>query len=337
MHARHMMSAVLAPLLAAAAVELRTFGTGRSAFVIAPSNETDIFSYHLSDASSSGVLTHFWITGGTSEAADNMTVRYYVDGENTPSIEFKPPMAAGVGFDDQTVFGHAKAGRASTRGGWFINYKVPFGVTLRVTASLPSTAGATTCWVIVRGCENMPVHVGSIALPPTARLSLHKIEGHTFQPAAWVPILDLRSGRGLVYQTAIQVSSSSASFWEGCFHLYTPHEQPFPGVLLGTGFEDFYDSSFGFSAGPYRFPTVGCTHKGGVNGSMDISAYRFHEEDPVAFSDGVRFVWRVGDYTNPKTHPKSPKCFIDVPGPGDELIGKVEPTTVTSYAWVYTW
>ena len=39
-----------------------------------------------------------WATG-----ADNVTVRYYVDGEATASIQFKPPMAAGVGFGDDSI------------------------------------------------------------------------------------------------------------------------------------------------------------------------------------------------------------------------------------------
>ena len=30
-------------------------------------------------------------------------IRYYIDGEEEPSIEFTPPLAAGVGFDDNFV------------------------------------------------------------------------------------------------------------------------------------------------------------------------------------------------------------------------------------------
>ena len=56
-----------------------------------------------------------------------------------------------------------------------------------------------------------------------------------------------------------------------------------------------------------------------------------------AFTGGVRFVWRIGDLINAETHPESPKCFIDAPGPGDKVVGRPAPTTVTSYAWVYTW
>ena len=102
--------------------------------------------------------------------------------------------------------------------------------------------------------------------------------------------------------------------------------------------EDFFNSGFGFHAGPYHFPTAGCTHKSGANGSLSVSAYKYHEEDPIAFSGGLRYMWRIGDYQSDEhAHLDSPKCYVDTPGPRDHLIGSPRPTTVTSYAWVYSW
>ena len=70
-----------------------------------------------------------------------------------------------------------------------------------------------------------------------------------------------------------------------------------PGALLGQ-----FDSAFGFDTGRFHGPVSGCTHrKGGMPASlahtgdpkcftsgttMEVSAYRFHEEDPLAFDDG---------------------------------------------------
>ena len=102
--------------------KLKTFGTGKSAFQITPV-ETTVFDYNVSSASSFGVMTHFWLTGGPSPGSgtDNTTVRYYVDGEVEAAIQFKPPLATGTGFDDLTVWGTAKAGHGATDGAWFIN------------------------------------------------------------------------------------------------------------------------------------------------------------------------------------------------------------------------
>ena len=56
-----------------------------------------------------------------------------------------------------------------------------------------------------------------------------------FQPLDWVPLLDQPQGRGLVLLVALAASSASYQFWEGCVHMYSPHNQPFPGTLLATG------------------------------------------------------------------------------------------------------
>ena len=118
--------------------------------------------------------------------------------------------------------------------------KIPFGVSVRVTIAKNGPPGPygwrqAPSFVIVRGCENLPVTVGSQTLPPTARLRLHKIEEQVFQPLDWVPLLDQPQGRGLVLLVALAASSASYQFWEGCVHMYSPHNQPFPGTLLATG------------------------------------------------------------------------------------------------------
>lgn len=171
---------------AAPVLKLRTFGTGKSAFRL-NSTEATVFSHTLTASADTGVLTHFWITGGPALGAgtDNATVRVYVDGEAAAAIEFKPPMAAGVGFDDDTVFGHAKAGHGSNKGGWYVNHKIPFGASVRVTVTLP--AGEAMCYVIIRGCENLPVAIGTFLLPASARLKLHKLESVVYQPLQAYP------------------------------------------------------------------------------------------------------------------------------------------------------
>ena len=123
----------------------------------------------------------------------------------------------------------------------------------------------TQAFVILRGCENLPVTVGPTTLPANARLRLHKIENTVFTPLSWVPLVDIPTGNGLIYLVALAAQSASYQFWEGCVHLHTPHQQPFPGTVLSTGTEDYFDSAFGFDAGLYHYPTAGCTHrKGGL-------------------------------------------------------------------------
>ena len=50
-------------------------------------------------------------------------------------------------------------------------------------------------------------------------------------------------------------------------------------------------------------------------------------------------MWRIGEYDNRVDVGKraSPKCYIDHPGKGDTVVLHPTESTVTSYAWVYTW
>ena len=54
---------------------------------------------------------------------------------------------------------------------------------VRVTVQHPGSHA--TCYVIVRGCENLPITVGALTLPTTSKLTLHRIESQTFAPLDW--------------------------------------------------------------------------------------------------------------------------------------------------------
>jgi hypothetical protein len=138
-------------------------------------------------------LNHFWSAGGKGAVgqyiADRQVLRYYIDGESTPSIVFEPAMAAGNGMGwemlpyykaglhekepwgsetSTTWMGHS----ASTGGGWHNRFKVPFSNSIRVTVQLPldvPTNATSKMFIILRGVEGdaRPLQVGDIALPPT--------------------------------------------------------------------------------------------------------------------------------------------------------------------------
>lgn len=327
--------------------KVRTFGTGKSAFQLA-AKEATIFEYTVKSAGGFGVMTHFWITGngfhgklnetdGTG-SIDNATVRYYVDGETTAAIEFKPPLACGTGFGDTAgPWGTAEVGHGARWGAWYFNWKIPFQKSVRVTAEHPG-ASPVTAYIIVRGAENVPVNVGDVALPQAAKLTLHKIEDKLYQPLEWVPAADVAAGSGLVLLHTLAVESANKNFLEACYHFYDDHAAQFPGTVLSTGTEDYFDSAYYFNAGQFELPVSGYTHIGtSAGGNVTFSAYRFHEKDPLVFHNGGRFMWRVGDLVDAQLRPDSPKCFIDAPTAHSRPAGHPQPSRVTTYTWVYTW
>lgn len=78
------------------------------------------------------------------------------------------------------------------------------------------------------------ITVETFDLPRDTRDESHQIINFSNR----VPVVDVPSGDGLVYQTALAVESKNKNFLEGCYHLYTPHDQAFPGTVLSTGTED---------------------------------------------------------------------------------------------------
>jgi hypothetical protein len=75
----------------------------------------------------------------------------------------------------------------------------------------------------------------------------------------------------------LAVQSANLNFLEGCYHQYSPYSQEFPGTVLSTGTEDYFDSAWYFDGGQFRLPVSGFTHYHGDSKGVTWSAYRFHE------------------------------------------------------------
>eukprot|EP00698_Gefionella_okellyi_P016443 TRINITY_DN4700_c0_g2_i1.p1 TRINITY_DN4700_c0_g2~~TRINITY_DN4700_c0_g2_i1.p1 ORF type:complete len:336 (+),score=68.33 TRINITY_DN4700_c0_g2_i1:26-1009(+) len=327
-----MKVAVFALLLVAVyaqvpADKLKTFGTGISAAYLTDT-ETTVFKYELTD-SPFATMTHFWTTGGPG--IDNVIYRYYIDGEKNASVEFTPSLACGVGFDDEAApWGTQWTGKGARSGGWFHNYRIPFQKSVLITAQVPPGQPGVGYYVIVRGAENLPVVINEVQLPPTARMILQKINAW-YKPLDYVYIADIPApASGLLFQHTLSIMSGNLNFLEGCYHMYTPYEQPFPGVLLSTGTEDFFDSAYYFDAGQFHNPVAGFTHYNGTDG-VQFSAYRFQFMDPIAFQGGFKLQWRNGDMVDKTTNLK---CFTQS---GGNVVGSPTQSLVVSYAWVYVW
>jgi len=73
------------------------FGTGYSVGYLSTQERTK-FTWVLTNDGTIGVMTHFWIT--TGPPATEVMLNYYVDDEVSPSIQYQPSLASGVGFSD---------------------------------------------------------------------------------------------------------------------------------------------------------------------------------------------------------------------------------------------
>lgn len=90
-------------------------------------------------------------------------------------------------------------------------------------------------------------------------------------------------------------------------------------------------SWFWFDAGQFHSEVSGFTHfKKQDNGTIELSAYRMHDMDPIFFPNGFRFVWRNGDVLDDRRV----KCVLQS---GGQTIGSPNRSLITSCAWIYVW
>ena len=306
---------------------LMPIGTGKSQSIL-NSTEQVLFEY---TSETFAVMNHFWAAG--SPSVDDATIRYYVDGETVPSIQFIPSRACGVGFDNQDApWGTKWFGKGAKMTGWFHNFRIPFK-TIRITYQLETEPSSKqVIWLIVRGLENYQFSIGDITLPSTARLKLIHTNV-TLQPLELVDLVNIKKGSGMLFLTMMQVSSGNLNFMEGCFHFYNQKYVEWPGMLLSTGMEDYYDSAFYFNGGTFHSPVSGNTFlKPNVNGSAaQWSGYRFHEMDPIVFNEGMRFQWRNGDRSDSVS---KLKCTTLT---GGTINGNPQVSELLALMWVYQW
>ena len=298
---------------------LRTFGTSGKAvypFVEGDKTEAELFRHE-----GTGCLTHMWF-GGNWPNYENLRIRIYVDGEADASIDMALFLGHGIGFkDDFGPWGTKRIGKTGQPSGIYNTYRIPFGESVRVTAQLAQ--GDTEnrrFWYIIRGIENMPVEFGSVRLPDNARLKLVKLEDYRAKSLEEFTLVTA-AGAGMLYQVTVSAQSRKLDFLESCMRAYIGgSKEP---LLLSSGLEDYFLGTYYFNRGQYHHDVAGLTHLDGGDGSF--SAYRFHEEDPVLFHDGLRLTLRCGEEMGPQPLNPEPQTW------------KAPPTTYTTYVWLYTW
>jgi hypothetical protein len=293
-------------------------GMGKFERVLNSTEEAVLF-----DHQGKGCLTHFWF-GGNSEGLENTRIRYYVDGEKTPSIDMNLYMGHGIGFNDNHAPWATKyMGKIGKKNGFFNNYKIPFGTSVRVTAQrIDDLKNSADIWWIVRGVENGRARLGGVTLPETARLKLHRLEEHAAKALEEFNLCDLK-GKGAIFQVAIAAQGTSGdelTYLEACMRAYLGGaKKP---VMLSSGLEDYFLGTYYFDSGRYYSDMAGLSRLD--EKKLSFSAYRIHDQDPLFFSNGLRLTCRNGE-TEHGT-PEGPIAYKNHP-----------ITRFTTYTWTCEW
>jgi len=296
----------------------KTFSTvGKQQTNLSSNKESELFKY-----TGKGCLTHMWF-GGDFKGWEQTRIRIYIDNETSPSIDMEIFLGQGIGFNDSAApWGIARMGKTGSPSGVYNTFRIPFGSKIRVTGQLGANADKNQpFWWIIRGTENLPVILGGVKLPDKARLKLYKLENVTEQPLEEFALCDVK-GNGALYLVTVTAKSQhknndwkDLSFLEACMRAYIGgSKEP---LFLSSGLEDYFLGTYYFNKGKYYTPVAGLTHFDADK--LEFSAYRFHDDDPVFFHNGLKLTCRNGEKVDTK------------------VVGDPQLTDYTTYVWLYQW
>jgi hypothetical protein len=214
---------------------------------------------------------------------------------------------------------------------------IPFQKSIVITYKGNPGAKAMV-WLWARGVEDVGLFPDfGLAVDSTrVRLQVQQVVG-TFDALTFIDLVSVPAGQqGLVLATQLTLQSANPNVLEGCYYLFpdaTATWQNQGWNLLATGTEDYFESAFYFDGGLYAQPYSGVT-KREQGPPSKVSAYKIHgPHDPMVFSNGFKLRWRVGDQQDSQGF----KCRCPPGTVNCTNAGNPQATTLTSYAWVYTW
>ncbi len=236
----------------------------------------------LLEAEGPGEVTHLWNTIGTEDFfhGRSVVVRVYYDGMDKPSVEAPLGDFFGVGHGAYKDFTSAPVSVSSTGRSRSCYWRMPFRKSIKITVTNDSPTIKVDSFYYYVDWQKLD------ALPEET-LYFHAQYRQECPVAADKPyvVLDTR-GRGQYVGTVLSAHQMETGwFGEGDDFFYIDGgETP---RLRGTGTEDYFNDAWGFRE--FCTPYYGVPLYEGVLTGDRVTAYRWHIEDPVTFSESLRF------------------------------------------------
>lgn len=280
--------------------------------VVAPG---EVFT--LADIPGAGTIVRIWMTTmqpiprAIANFNHALVLRGYWDGERAPSVEVPFGPFFGVPWGHYTHY--VAQPLSCTSGGYNARFPMPFarGCRIEVTNEAATACPALFFQVQYLELESQPAplrfHAQWRRENPTRpglpyRVLAAQGAGHFAGLHLWMqnterwldpPKMAARAREAGSPVAALFPQALGMGMLEG-WESITVDGEASPSVT-GTGNEDYFNSGFYFSKGPYSAPHWGCTVRSYLQSRC--AAYRFHIDDPIAFDESIVFEIDHG-YTN---------------------------------------
>lgn len=233
----------------------------------------------LADIKGPGVIQHIWITVDPRSWTD-IVIRFYWDGEKTPSIESPLGEFFASGHNIRTKIASIPVA-VNPAGGFNCYWPMPFRKHCRIEVQFDGhEAQGGFFYQISYALTDVPAEAGYFHAQYRRSTTRRAHPEHT--------LLDGVKGHGHYVGTYIAWSQFSDGWWgEGEIKFYLDGDGEYP-TICGTGTEDYFGGAWCFGdtySGPFlgyplHFKQEGCVPKHGL--------YRWHVLDPIRFQQNVK-------------------------------------------------
>jgi D-arabinan exo alpha-(1,3)/(1,5)-arabinofuranosidase (non-reducing end) len=252
----------------------------------------------LMDIDGPGIIQHIWMVTETDWAGNGRSciLRFYWDGEETPSIEVPMTDFFAVGHDLYAPV-NSLAVVVNPTSALNCYWPMPFRRHCRVTFTNESAADLTLLAYQITYAET-EIADNAAYLHAQWRRSV------TDRAHPEHTIVDGIRGQGRYAGTFLAWTQlSDGWFGEGEVKFYLDGDTDFP-TICGTGTEDYFCGAYGFPE-VYTTAYAGNTLKrSGADGPPKWSLYRWHITDPICFQEDLRVtIQALGWWPNHKYQP----------------------------------
>jgi hypothetical protein len=264
-------------------------------------------TYTVAEIEGAGTILRIWMTtmqplpGLPHNFNHYLVLRFYWDGEETPSVEVPFGSFYGVPWGKYTHY--VAEPLSCTSGGYNCQFPMPFSRSCRIEVINQASGPCPAFFFQVQYLEldeqpsPLRFHAQWRREDPTRHGVPYRVleatgAGHFAGMHLWMQKsgwwLDPARMLGRIQETGSPVSTifpeaAGMGMLEGWESIYVDGEET--ASIPGTGNEDYFNSGFYFSKGPYSAPHWGCTVRSYL--TSRCAAYRFHITDPIPFQQSI--------------------------------------------------
>ena len=245
-------------------------------------------TFTLGEIGESGIINHIWMTPVGDYRL--MILRFYWDGEETPSVEVPVGdfFASGWGMGTEPRITSLTM-CVNPRSGFNSYWQMPFRKGARVTMENLSDKKATVYYQIDYSLEAVKKDT------PYFHAQFRRTNPLPVKDV--FTIVDGIKGRGNYVGTYLAHGANSPGWWgEGEIKFYLDGDTDFP-TICGTGEEDYFCGSYGYNDRKvdgkevyedFSSPYTGFYHVQHDGAQRRFGQYRWHITDPVRFEENLR-------------------------------------------------